>query len=330
VFANETFRLHVVDRPDPAEVVGWIREGLVTLRVPLPRRKIHLGPFSWSLQSVAELRVQVADGLIQREHARGHLDPPVRLPLGFEVEQIHLSPEGDVMLGLRGLPDLNLSAVVPGLPRIPASLRELGERIGRDGRSASPTPSPQKPGETGSSSRGPGRERTPPDPESRIEVFAERVRPLAGVVVDLGPAGRLELGASTELDLAYTGGRLTCTGRLDLDDGELSGPSFEVHGLRSTSRMKWVRKARLELEGFEAHVNRLAWSHDEDWHLVDVRLRSESIHYAKGSKGPSLEGNLNLVGYLGADDPAGHRSAQPIDIRITLGRRGIEDVELLT
>lgn len=320
MFETETFRLHVVERPDPAEVLGWMGEGLVRLRLPLPERRIQLGPIAWSLDSTAVLEVRVAEGEIDRSSARGHLDPPVRLPLGFEVERLRLSPQGDVILGSTGLPDINLSALIPWLPRIPTRLRELGEQLarrareeraqakasgphGRDGHAAAPR------------SRSGDPHAPPRSPRPGLEVDARSVRPLPGVVMDLGPAGRLELSPDSELDLRYAERKLTCRGTLIVGGGELKGPKFHADGLRSTGRMDWERKRRFELTDLAVRADHLQWSHeDREWRLVDVELQSDHVVYTRAGEDISLEGALQITGH---PDPA-YAPDAPADERVTL------------
>lgn len=326
MFAAETFRLHVIERPDPAEVLGWIGEGLVRLRLPLPRRRISVGPIALSIDSTAVLEVPVHEGRIDRSRVRGHLEPPVRLPLGFDIDRIRVSAQGDVVLGLRGLPDLNLSPLLAWLPRVPTTLRELGEQLtGRESRvpeTGAPSPSSQRPGAPVEAAGRPADARS-----AGLEVQALRVRPLPGVVVDLGPAGRLELGEESELDVGYARGRLTCHGRLVLEGGELRGPAFEVEGLRSDGQIRWERKIRLDLSDVVAHADRLQWSHDHAWHLVDVQLTSPSIRYATLEDDFSLEGEIDLEGSarpgLGPPDA----DSAPVQIRVHLRDDAIETID---
>jgi hypothetical protein len=307
VFETETFRLHVVDRPDPYEVLGWIQKGSVRLRLPIPRREVHLGPLSFHIASTAVLELEVDDGSINRATAQGRLDPPIRLPLGFEAERIHLSPRGDLLLGISRLPDVNLSSLVSWLPRVPDKLRDLGQQL--RGRSAPGTAGDRDPSPAGAAETA--------APRRPFEVEARRVRPLPGVLVDLGPAGRLELDPASELDVRYADGRLTCTGTVVFDGGRLTGPQFEVENLRSSSRVRWERGESLEFEDLVAHADHLEWTHEREWRLDDVELRSARV--AHNRRDGHLEGELELVGR--ADDP------RPVAIRIVLGDGGIARVE---
>lgn len=319
MFETETFRLHVIERPDPAEVLGWIGEGLVRLRLPLPERRIHLGPISWSLNSTAVLEVEVSGGEIDRASARGHLDPPVRLPLGFEVERLRLSPQGDIVLGLSGLPDLNLTALIPWVPRIPQRLRELGDQLASRARAERPpaAESSARPGPAGPPSGTPA-------PRPGLEVDARDVRPLPSVVMDLGPAGRLQLSPTSQLDLRYAERKLTSRGSLILDAGTLEGPRFHADGLRSTSRMNWERKRRFEMTDLSVRADHLQWSHDDrEWRLVDVELESDRVVYTRSGDDISLEGELRVTG---RPDPAYAPSAGGDDrttLTVTLEGAGI-------
>lgn len=340
MFETETFRLHVVERPDPAEVLGWIGEGRVRLRIPLRKRALQLGPVSLRLDTSAVLELTVRGGEIDRGTARGHLDPPVRLPLGFEAERIRLSSQGDVILGLRGLPDVNLSALVPWLPRIPARLRDLGERlaqraphpkapsspdsVGVDAEAPSDGSAPTTP--AGASPRSPGDPGT--SAAEGLEVEARAVRPLPGVVIDLGLAGRLELDPRSRLDVTLTGKRLVCDGELVLADGELEGPAFRAEGIRSRGGLHWVRKEQLDLTDLVAHADHLAWSHGQAWRLTDVELSSARIAYAR-SADRSVSGTLRLTGEAALDptaQPAEASASRAVTLRVELGERGIRDV----
>lgn len=296
MFETETFRLHVVERPDPAEVLGWMGEGTVRLRLPVPKRRVQLGPVAWSLDSTVVLDVRVSDGRVDRAQTKGRLEPPVRLPLGFEVDRLHLSPRGDLILELGGLPDLNLSALIPWLPRVPTHLRDLGQQLAERARAE------RRSAEGGSREDGsepPAKAPSEPvePPRPGLEVDARAVRPLLGVVMDLGAAGRLELSPSSQLDLRYAERRLTCQGTLNVEGGELSGPKFHADGLRSSGRVSWERKRSFELSDLTVTADHLQWSHqDEAWRLVDVELESDRLVFRRTDGGYTLEGELAITG----------------------------------
>jgi hypothetical protein len=256
------------------EILRHAHSGKARVHLKLPARKIPVGPLSLDLEGhevVIELEVEGAS--IKRGETRGTIEPPLPLPLGMELRSLYLNKEGDVVADISGLPDLNLTALVPRVPRVPATLDEILALLFDSDQE-------EDDGDGGGDAEG-NSGATPAFDMSGLYVEARDVVPRAETL-DLGGVGDVLMGPETLLDVDVRGDEIRLRGRVHVLDARLHGTGFQLSGLSGKGSIEWelhgietLRETTLSLVCDEARLGR-----------ADLRLRDGShLHL-----GPSMLG----------------------------------------
>lgn len=313
----KAFRLHPVHRESLNDLLERVWQADVQLEVAIPSKELHIGP--WRRQVPmghwAELNLEIRAGVLLREQARGRIEPPLPLPLGFKMCGLSLSPQGEVLASVRGLPSVNLHRLAPSVPPIPGTMQELvdvlrGIRSSGPQRQDVPSPSPGVPGPSPAQEARPSTDLA--DEASSDQGVAHRLRrapirwrlteikPRPECWVDLGKAGCIQLGPDTVLQIEKQTGHTEVRGHVHVLDGTLKGPSLVAEGVSGRAQIGLERRGRgrrTELKESVLSFSRFdAAAEEGDFALRGAELETESLTVHSNEERWQAEGSLQLAG----------------------------------
>lgn len=243
------------------ELIRQADSGRVRVSIPLPKKKLAIGPMSIDLSAghAAVIELEVDTARVLRKKTKGTIEPPIPLPLGLTFVGLYLNEHGEVIADIAGFPDVNLARWSRQVPQIPSTLDGVLDLLFPG---APETEAEEGEGAT-EGKEAPKEEKEEDFDLSGLTVEARAVRPRCAEALHLGSLGEVMLGPKTEIDVEYGATELVIRGHFHVDRALLEGKGFRLEGVSLEGDAEWrlfgpegAKEMSLTVTGASAQIER--------------------------------------------------------------------------